>query len=132
MNGLVSGASTILVDLPEVEDVATRMLGETGLAHHVEPDADGLPESIPLVVSNYAFTELSKDVQDQYLRKYLVPARHGMIISNAGVFAKTIGGRSDEDLLAWLNAAGVPAVLDRDSELLSSIDSLGGVGLIHW
>ena len=132
MNALVSESRTHLVDLPQVEQAALRMLAETGLKDHGMAGGDAMPSPIPLVISNYAFTELNTPLQDAYLDKYLKHARHGMIVSNAGVFARTIGGRTDDDLVAWLRNAGIPAVIESENELLSSIDALCGVRLIHW
>ena len=132
MNGLVSKAITTLVDLPKVELAASRMLSENGLAQCAELRAEVSLTSIPLVISNYAFTELNTKLQDEYLDKYLKHAEHGMIVSNAGVFAATISGRSDDELVAWLQSAGVPAIIESENDLLSPIDALCGVRLIHW
>ncbi|RYD24085.1 MAG: hypothetical protein EOP88_01475 [Verrucomicrobiaceae bacterium] len=130
-NAVVSGATTSLVDLPPVENAALRMLGELGLGSfgktgtetHQEPD---------LVISNYAFTELNSSVQQEYLDRHLRHARRGVIVSNSAVFASSIRGRSDEDLIAWLNAAGIPAKLARTNELLGPSDHICAVTLIHW
>lgn len=132
MNALVSGASTTLVDLPQVEKAASRMLSETGLAYCAESSDRFNSISIPIVISNYAFTELNRELQDTYLERYLKHSEHGMILSNAGVFADMIGGRSDDELVAWLRSSGIPATIESEHELLSSIDTLCGVRLIHW
>jgi hypothetical protein len=132
MNALVSKSRTHLVDLPQVGQAALRMLEETGLKGHGMAGSDDMPAQIPLLISNYAFTELNTELQDAYLDKYLKHARHGMIVSNAGVFAGTIGGRTDDELMTWLRNAGLPAAIESDNELLSPIDALCGVRLIHW
>lgn len=132
MNALVSGARTMMVDLPQVERTAMRMLAETRLEGYGVTSDAAIPASIPLVVSNYAFTELNAALQDLYLEKYLKRARHGVIVSNARVFARTIGGRTDDELVELLRQAGLPATIECDHELLSSIDALCGVRLIHW
>ncbi len=132
MNALVSGAITTLVDLPQVEQAASRMFADTGLSNHAESSDTFHNSVIPFVISNYAFTELNRDLQDAYLESYLKHSEHGMILSNAGVFADTIGGRSDDELVTWLQNAGIPAVIESENELLTSIDALCGVRLIHW
>lgn len=132
INGIVSMTHTTLVDLPQVEQAAARMLSETGLSHCADIKANSISKPISLVISNYAFTELNAEIQDEYLNRYLRYAEHGMILSNAEAFASSIGGRSDDELVAWLRSSGIPAVIDRDNELLSSIDALCGVKLIHW
>lgn len=133
MNMIVSGSPTVLVDLPEVEAAASRMLAETGLYPNAETSSNtsGVG-AVPLVISNYAFTELSSALQDQLLEKYLRHAQHGLIVSNAAVFASGIKGRSDDDLVRWLRDAGIPATAENDNELLTPIDKLCRVRLIHW
>jgi hypothetical protein len=132
MNALVSKSRTHLIDLPQVEQAALRMLAETGLEDHGVSGAEVVPAPIPLVISNYAFTELNTELQNAYLDKYLKHARHGMIVSNAGVFARTIGGRTDEELVTWLRGTGIAATLDGGDDLLSPTDMLGAVRIIHW
>ena len=132
MNALVSGAITTLVDLPQVEHTALRMLHETGLGGHGRLSLERDQASIPLVISNYAFTELSAASQESYFDRYLKSATHGLIISNAAHFASTIRGRSDDMLVAWLREAGLPAKLEYRNDLLGPGDHLCGVSMIHW
>lgn len=132
MNAMISEATTILADLPQVEQAAMSVLSDLGLESYAMTSSNGIPEPLPLVVSNYAFTELNRELQDQYLERYLKHARHGVIVSNANVFASRIGGRTDEELVEWLGKAGIPARADQDHELLTPIDTLCKVSLIHW
>lgn len=132
MNAVVSGAKTFLVDLPQVSRSTLRMLSENNLEGYGIHDGESKPTEIDLVISNYAFTELSADLQDTYLRQYLLPAKHGVIISNAAVFSTSIKGRDDEQLITWLNAAGIPAIAESSNTLLSPIDALCGVRMIRW
>lgn len=132
MNQIVSQCPTVLVDLPQVEKAAARMLRETGLNPSAETSLNCDLPSIPLVISNYAFTELNRSLQDQLLEKYLRHAKHGMIVSNAAIFASKIGGRTDDELVTWLQDAGVPATSESNNELLTPIDDICQVRLIHW
>ena len=86
------------------------------------------------MISNYAFSELSTATQDDYLERYLRHARHGVIVSNAAVFAHHIGGRTDVELVQWLRNARIPASIkdEQTCDLLTPIDALCGVRLIHW
>ncbi|MCF7674023.1 MAG: hypothetical protein K9M97_01670 [Akkermansiaceae bacterium] len=129
MNALVSKAATLLVDLPEVATAAALMMGENGLGAYVMAAA---PVVDYCLISNYAFTEMSEALQSEYFERYIRGAERGAIISNAAVFAKGIGGRTDEDLVAWFRAEGVPAVADRNCEILGPADHLCGVTLIRW
>jgi hypothetical protein len=108
------------------------MLSDLGLGRFASTSSGDIPDPLPLVVSNYAFTELNKTMQDQYLEKYLRHARHGLIVSNANVFASGIGGRSDDEIVVWLRNSGIPAVMENDNDLLTPIDNLCRVSLIHW
>ncbi len=132
MNALVSGAFTTLVDLPQVERCALRMLEETGLAGHAQSSTGTPPQPAALVISNYAFTELCASIQDEYLTRYLKQADHGVIVSNSSIFSRSIQGRSDQELIAWFRSEGIPAKLETVNELLNPGDHLNGVTLIHW
>lgn len=132
MNALVSGVVTTMVDLPQVEQLAMRMLNEIGLGGHGRLSHERTRPTVPLVISNYAFTELNSTIQEQYFGKYLKPAVHGIIISNAGVFASAIRGHPDADLLAWFRAEGLQARIETTNELLGPGDQLCGVSMIRW
>lgn len=132
MNALVSQAYTTLVDLPQVEQAALKMLDENNLAGWASPAKVPDDTTIDLVVSNYAFTELNSTIQEDYLHKYLKRSTRGVIVSNSSVFAKSIQGRSDEELVSWLRSAGIDAKLDLTNEILGPGDHLNGVTLIHW
>jgi len=123
---------TTLVDLPQVERATLRMLAATGLAAfgRLSRERDGSP--VRLVVSNYAFTELTTAIQNEYCDRYLSQATHGIIISNSAVFAASIRGRSDAELIAWLRARGLPAQLETSHALLCPSDHMCGVSMIHW
>jgi hypothetical protein len=132
MNAIVSEAHTVLVDLPPVTQAALRMLGETGLGEFAAYSDKIDPAGDFCVVSNYAFTELTSELQDHYIDRYLRASTSGMIVSNANVFSRSIGGRDNHGLVSALQAAGIPAKLDHDSELLGPSDHLGGVTLVTW
>ncbi len=132
MNALVSDATTVLVDLPQVENLAARFLGEVGLAGHSRSSADlGTPEAY-CFLSNYAFTELSEEVQDIYFNAFIRGADKGIIVSNARIFSAGAGGRSDEDILGLLREAGLPAEIDRMADILGPSDKLGDISIIWW
>jgi hypothetical protein len=132
MNALVSGTITTLVDLPQVEHAAMRMLAENDLSRHARLSDGHGADPAHLVVSNYAFTELSRDVQNDYFEKHIRRASHCVIISNAAVFSGSIGGRTDDDLMAWFRSEGIPARLETTNRLLGPGDHLSGVRMIHW
>ena len=133
MNALISRASTTLVDLPDVEKAAMKMLEENALGHAGRPSACGAgPETYDCVISNYAFTELSADWQDQMLERFLSRSRHGMILSNAEVFSRHIGGRTNEELWHALKDHGIDAIRHVEHPLLSPADRMTGSVLFVW
>lgn len=132
MNALVSGATSALIDLPQVERAAMRMLAEVGLVDHGCLSEGYNHTKAHYIISNYAFTELNSEIQKHYFEKYIKPSEHGMIISNSGVFASSINGRTDKELIAWFHDEGLPARLETDNELLGPADHLCGVGMILW
>lgn len=42
------------------------------------------PQKYDLVISNYAFSELNREIQDIYLEKVILPAKHGYLTYNPG------------------------------------------------
>lgn len=131
-NHLVSGSTTTLIDLPPVEALAARMLEETLGLNAPRSSTGATPPEDFCLVSNYAFTELSCELQDEYIETWVRHAPRGLIVSNAAVFSDGIEGRSDEELLAQLREAGLPAHLDREDAMLCPTDRHFGVSLIYW
>jgi hypothetical protein len=133
MNALVSHTKTTLVDLPDVERAAMRMLQENALEHAAIPSAQSEgSEEFDCVISNYAFTELSTELQDQMLSRYIARSRHGMILSNAEVFSRQIGGRSNEELWLALKDHGIQASRHAEHPLFSPADRMCGSVLFVW
>jgi hypothetical protein len=129
-NAIVSESKSVLIDLPPVCAAAALMMKENGLSSWLR-DAGDFPSDYCLV-SNYAFTELCRDIQQEYLEQYIRMAPRGVIVSNAAIFASGIGGRSDKELVDWLRNEGLPAVEDDGLDILSPADRACGVKLIHW
>lgn len=132
MNALVSGAMTTLIDLPEVEQAAMRAMTEIGLSDHVVSGSSDPVEAVNLMVSNYAFTELDGPTQQHYFDRYIKSAKHCVIISNSSIFASSIRGRTDDELMKWFQSEGLPAKIETSNELLSPGDHLCKVSMIHW
>ena len=130
LNALVSQARTSIVDLPDVERAAMKMLSENSLATAATPAESHT--AFDCVISNYAFTELSAALQDRMLSEFIAGSRHGMILSNARVFSQQIGGRSNEQILAALAQHGIEATCHDDHPLLSPSDRVCGSVLIRW
>lgn len=76
--------SFTLVDLRPVLSLAEQFLGHCALRTKVSflTMNELGPEPRDLALSNYAFTELSRSLQETYYRKVLAPARRGYITYN--------------------------------------------------
>lgn len=80
-----------LVDLPEVLALAERFLTELNTAGDIRYiDGTHLYNDVPcdLVISNYAFAELVKPVQDIYIQKIISKAKAGYITWNQPALAR--------------------------------------------
>lgn len=90
-----------LIDLPEVLKLAKLYIGKYFLddeVSYVDGTKDVNIEKSDLVMSNYAFSELNRDVQDFYLEKVIDCAASGYITWNFLSYER-LGGYSINELL---------------------------------
>lgn len=73
-----------IVDLPEALALAKRYLDCYGISFEAVPD-NSLPDValIDTFISNYALTELTRDVQDVYVDRLMSRAPHGYVTYNS-------------------------------------------------
>jgi hypothetical protein len=131
LSALNAIASYSLFDLPEPLELTRRYLG------HFEP-ADirycdlgaGEPQDYDLVISNYAFSELHKDVQDLYWERVIARSRHGFMLYNQAAFTNSYPNftYSWEEIMQRLPAAKVIS----SHPPLGKIDVAYRVVLIQW
>lgn len=98
-----------LIDLPEVLGLAEVYLNKfnmSGVVHYVDGTQDMLKKKYDLVISNYAFSELNRDVQNFYLERVIDDSRSGYITWNSLSFKK-LGGYSVEELCDRIYGASV-------------------------
>lgn len=97
------GAMYTLFDLPEVLGLAEKYLTNYPECRENIRYVDGghiyLNDDYDLVISNYAFSELQKSVQDMYLEKVILKSKRGYITYNP-LGHNALGGYSDDELLA--------------------------------
>jgi hypothetical protein len=132
MNALVSKATTLMVDLEPVAKAAMRQMHDLGFSHHVAIHDGKIHHSDFCVISNYAFTELSSELQDAYVDKFIRHADRGVILSNAAVFAQNIQGRNDDQITDLLRTVNIDSVKDYQASILCSADHTCKVCLIRW
>jgi phospholipid N-methyltransferase len=83
-----------IFDLPEVQDLIQRYLSFIGIGKIDFPKINTAnSHEYDLVISNYAFSELPRKIQDDYLEKVILKARRGFMLMNSGKSNAT--GRSD-------------------------------------
>lgn len=131
MNAILTGVRTHVVDLPEVISCVETMMGEIHLADFMIRSRDLITDPYT-VVSNYAFSELSAELQSRYFDEWIRQSGGGMIISNAGVFAEHIAGMSNHQLLTRLRQSGFHAEIFEEHPVLAPSDTLSGNVLITW
>lgn len=73
-----------LFDLPDVLTLAVKCLSQSNIADRVNPryNSSSSIAKYDLVISNYAFSELTREVQMHYLNEVILKSKHGYLIYN--------------------------------------------------
>lgn len=91
-----------LYDLPEALGLAERYLGNYEECRNNIRYADGghiyFEDNYDLVISEYAFCELRREVQDMYIEKVILKSRRGYFTWNCGS-ENVFGGYSIQEFL---------------------------------
>lgn len=97
--------SYTIVDLPEVTPLINRYLATTGVSKATAVTIPDLKEnmSYDLFISNYAFTELPKALQVEYMRKVVNRSTHGYITCNFISEDCGITSMGKDEMLGQLN-----------------------------
>lgn len=131
MNAKLSNSKIHIVDLAEVTSCATLMMEECGLSECLIP-ADKIISGDYTVISNYAFSELTTELQDQYFEKWIRTSRNGVMISNASLFARNISGRDNHEIVSCLRNSGFQVECHHVHPILGPSDIMCGNALITW
>lgn len=132
MNAIVSNATTIMIDLPPVAVAAMLQMRELGLGNFASNDQSKATAGDVCFISNYAFTELSREMQDAYVDVFIRHAERGVILSNASVFADHMRSRDNNQIIELLTAHGINAKLESSSTVLCQSDIRFGNALVLW
>jgi hypothetical protein len=132
MNAIVSNATTIMIDLPPVAVAAMLQMRELGLGNFASNDQSKATAGDVCFISNYAFTELSREMQDAYVDEFIRHANRGVILSNAAVFADHMLSRDNNQIIELLDQHGAHAKVEKNSEILCPSDRFHGNLLMHW
>jgi putative sugar O-methyltransferase len=83
-----------IYDLPDVQKLIRQYSSLIKTTNLEYPDINNSkPQYFDLVISNYAFSELPRDIQNQYLEKVILKSNNGYMLMNSGKENRT--GRSD-------------------------------------
>ena len=87
-------------DIPPVLELAQKFTKELDVPGNFTfiDGRNPKPSNPDLVISNYAFSELNRDIQDQYLKNVVLPSHRGYITWN-NLSAENLGGHSLAELI---------------------------------
>ncbi len=73
-----------LIDLPEVLALTSRFLGDSRVTIplNLDPPDASVTRHSDLLISNYAFSELRRDIQESYMNRYVDHAKRGYMTFN--------------------------------------------------
>lgn len=84
-SGMNSFGEYYFYDLPNVQKLIQKYTSQLGCGNIKFPDLkDKAKHDYDLVISNYAFSELPKALQIEYLEKVIMKARSGYMLMNSG------------------------------------------------
>ena len=132
MNALVSKATTIMVDLDPVTKTAMQCMKDLGLGEYATTDYRKATEGKACFVSNYAFTELSRELQDAYASEWIQNTECGVILSNAAVFSDHMHSRNNKEIIEMLGTHGIEARVETRDHILCKSDHQHGNALVIW
>jgi hypothetical protein len=132
VNAIVSNATTIMIDLPPVAEASMLQMRELGLGDFASNDHSKAKSSDVCFISNYAFTELSRDLQDEYADQFIRHADRGVILSNAAVFAGHMRSRDNNQIIELLSKHCIHAKAESESSILCTSDRHHGNVIVGW
>lgn len=132
MNAIVLNATTIFTDLPPVIDAAMLQMKEIGLGKFASTDHGIVQTNDVCFISNYSFTEPSRELQDNCADQFIRHANRGVILSNAAVFADHMQSRNNNEIIDLLKANGVTAHEEKASHILCPSDQYHGNSILRW
>lgn len=101
-----------MFDLPEVFNLVDSYLGKLNLTQKIEfSDIHKLAsDTWDLVISNYAFSELPRNLQIKYVKKVLMKSNSGYMIMNSGrgnLTGRSSGKMSVQEITSYIPGASI-------------------------
>ena len=111
-----------MYDLPEARKLTTIYLREIGSdLQPIFADLSSSPKDFDVLISNYAYSELPRGLQEEYLQTVLMRSKRGYMIMNSGRGNKT--GRSDGKLSLEELLSCIPNSRVKEEEPLTGPDN---------
>jgi translation elongation factor EF-4 len=105
---------------------------ELGLGNFASIDHSKVTAGDVCFISNYAFTELSREMQNAYADQFIHHADRGVILSNAAVFADHMQSRDNNQIIELLSKHGIMAKEASCSTILCGSDRSHGNVIVGW
>jgi putative sugar O-methyltransferase len=117
-----------IFDLPRVQKLIGKYLSSLGMRNfsHMSLTDSTEANQFDLAISNYAFSELPRNLQIEYLEKVLLKSKNGYLIMNSGRGNST--GRSTGKLSLEEISDRIPGLLVKEEIPLTSPDNY----VIYW
>ncbi|MFN6015978.1 MAG: hypothetical protein ACK49N_00265, partial [Verrucomicrobiota bacterium] len=115
-----------------VAEAAMLQMKELGLGNFASIDHSKAKSGDVCFISNYAFTELSREMQDAYSDQFIRHADRGVILSNAAVFAGHMQSRDNAQIVKLLAKHGIVAIGEKISNILCPSDQYHGNSILRW
>jgi putative sugar O-methyltransferase len=128
LDKLIPNLEYFIFDLPLVQKLIGKYLSSLGMRNftHMSLEDTTTNREFDLVISNYAFSELPKNLQIEYLEKVLLKSKNGYLIMNSGRGNST--GRSAGKLSLEEISDRIPGLLVKEEIPLTSPDNY----VIYW
>ena len=117
-----------IFDLPPVQKLIGKYLSSLGMRNFTHMSLTDSKEvnEFDLIISNYAFSELPRNLQIEYLEKVILKSKNGYLIMNSGRGNST--GRSHGKLSLKELSERIPGLLVKEEIPLTSPDNY----VIYW
>ena len=123
----IADMNYFIFDLPQVQKLIQKYLAKVGVKEVTYLNLLNFePKEFDLVVSNYAFSELPKELQIEYLEKVLLKSKNGYLIMNSGHGNTT--GRSKGKITLKELSQRIPGLMVKEEDPLTSPDNY----VIFW
>lgn len=118
----INFSSYSIFDLPNVQILIEKYLSAQEIENVTFPDVHNLDSlSSDLVISNYAFSELPRNLQEVYLNRVLKHSKNGYLLMNSG--RSNLTGRSIGKLSIQEIREAIPNIEVLDEEPLTGPDN---------